>query len=174
MRMKIMLVLRVASFLLSAALMVTVSCQDGTISTRLDFCPSPCGLPTISLGGKEYYIHTSSKETWFEAVKICSVNQMKLLSIESAAENNMIKRVIATKALDMQFWTSGNDLENEGTFIWRSTGQRVTFSDWEIGEPGNYDNVEHCVFIGNWGQKTIPMWHDITCLKKFFFVCEKP
>ncbi|KAF4523641.1 hypothetical protein B566_EDAN010150 [Ephemera danica] len=157
-----------------ATLVVSIACQEASISTRLDFCPAPCGLPMISLGGTEYYIHTSSKVTWFEAYEICRVNHLKLLSIESAAENNIIKRGIAMRDLNSPFWTSGNDIENEGTWIWRSTGQPVTFFNWETNQPQNFnDGDEHCIFIGNWGQKKVPMWHDAPCTWKLFFVCEK-
>ncbi|KAF4529507.1 hypothetical protein B566_EDAN014202, partial [Ephemera danica] len=87
------------------SLLFVVSCQDNGVSVRLDFCSSPCNLPLVSLGGIEYYFHTSSKQ--------------------------------------------------EGRFIWRSTQQTVTFTDWarpaalpHIGaEPQNYLGNEHCVLI---------------------------
>ncbi|KAF4523644.1 hypothetical protein B566_EDAN010153 [Ephemera danica] len=77
--------------------------------------------------------------------------------------------------LNSPFWTSGNDIEHEGTWIWRSTGQPVTFTDWEVSQPGVLeDGIEHCLFFGNHGQSRIPKWHDAPCTEKYHFVCEKP
>ncbi|KAF4523642.1 hypothetical protein B566_EDAN010151 [Ephemera danica] len=59
---------------------------------------------------------------------------------------------IAMADLNSPFWTSANDIEKEGTWIWRSTGQPVTFTDWEESEPSNHKNIEHCMFIGSWGK----------------------
>ncbi len=37
------------------------------------------------------------------------------------------------------FWTSGTDQAEEGKFFWMSTGRPVTYSNWNAGEPNNFE-----------------------------------
>ncbi|KAF4523638.1 hypothetical protein B566_EDAN010146 [Ephemera danica] len=166
-----MSLLRFVRFM-SAFLTVSVSCTEVCENSGrfMQFCPAACGLPLITLGGTEYYIHTSSNVIWFDAYKICKANDLALLSIETEDENNIIKRGIVSSNLSARFWTSGNDLEQEGNWIWRSTRQPFTFKNWEVNQPGDREKgLENCMYIGNDGNK----WHDAPCTETYYFICEK-
>ncbi|KAF4517617.1 hypothetical protein B566_EDAN002848 [Ephemera danica] len=148
-----------------------VYCNELETTNRREFCPLPCSLPLVSLGGTDYYFHISSKLTWMEAYQVCSVNGLRLLSIETVEEDRLIKRAIAGSG--EVFWTSGNDLEVEGEFVWRSTGQRFNYTGWGNGEPQNHADHEHCVFLGHWSGDAKVYWLDAPCMWKHFFICEK-
>ena len=36
------------------------------------------------------------------------------------------------------FWTSGTDQAEEGKFFWLSTGRPITYTNWNAGEPNNF------------------------------------
>ena len=36
------------------------------------------------------------------------------------------------------FWTSGTDQGEEGKFYWMSSGQPLTFENWNSAEPNNF------------------------------------
>ena len=41
------------------------------------------------------------------------------------------------------FWTSGTDQGDEGKFFWMSTGQPLTFENWNSAEPNNFMYVSY-------------------------------
>ncbi|KAK3876306.1 hypothetical protein Pcinc_018899 [Petrolisthes cinctipes] len=73
------------------------------------------------------------------------------------------------------FWTSGTDQGEEGRFFWMSNGQPVTFTNWNAGEPNNfqYENgeMEHCLELWNRDGKGLK-WNDSPCSFETFFICE--
>lgn len=36
------------------------------------------------------------------------------------------------------FWTSGTDQGEEGKFFWLSNGKPITYTNWNAGEPNNF------------------------------------
>ena len=36
------------------------------------------------------------------------------------------------------FWTSGTDQGEEGKFFWMGTGKPITYTNWNAGEPNNF------------------------------------
>ena len=46
----------------------------------------------------------------------------------------------------------------------------MSFSDWQLGEPNNFFNSEHCVgmFIGKDGLR----WRDDNCNRSYNYICE--
>lgn len=73
------------------------------------------------------------------------------------------------------FWVSGTDLADEGSFFWMANGQPITFTNWNAGEPNNfqYDNgeEENCLELWNRDGKGLK-WNDSPCSFETFFVCE--
>ena len=64
------------------------------------------------------------------------------------------------------------DLASEGNFIWGSDFQKPTYTNWESGQPDNFDNDEDCVVCGG----SSMMWNDIPCwyTDGTYAVCQKP
>ena len=71
--------------------------------------------------------------------------------------------IFSTADKDDQFWTSGNDVSQEGLWVWASTGYAFSFFDWHQGQPNNYDNqdyvnIETANEVSHWsdGKPTLP------------------
>jgi hypothetical protein len=49
---------------------------------------------------------------------------------------------------DLNYWIGLTDLFHEGNFIWSSTGEKATYTNWYPGEPNNIHNqTEHFVHL---------------------------
>lgn len=55
-----------------------------------------------------------------------------------------------------------------GSFLWID-GTKVTYRNWNIGEPNNIKGVEHCVETLVYSGK----WNDIACSVKRPYVCKR-
>jgi len=126
-------------------------------------------LPLTKVGSKYYYIETFFKLNWFKAFKYCASHGLRLLTIESQAENTAIKKQLNDLGFGLRFrsdnwngfWTAGTDQGDEGEFEWMTTGKRPNFRDWGPGEPNNGAGKEHCLEIIDLGYGLA--WNDRTC-----------
>lgn len=69
-------------------------------------------------------------------------------------------------------WIGGNDLQNEGTFIWSRSGQAINWDNWSGKNPDDADSNEDCIefyTFYTYGGK----WNDRSCDTEIQFVCEK-
>ena len=78
--------------------------------------------------------------------------------------------------LETGFWTSANDIDQEGNWIWESTlkslypwGGGNGYANWAIDQPCNNRFAEHCMEINLWGQGG---WHDRSCSYSVDAICE--
>jgi len=58
---------------------------------------------------------------------------------------------------ESKVWLGLTDQLNEGQFIWTSTGEDLSYSHWNGGEPNNAGGDEDCV---TWAANG---WNDVTC-----------
>jgi hypothetical protein len=97
--------------------------------------------------GHSYYRSTGSM-TWTQARQACIDMGGHLVTITSAGENNFV----------FNTWPSGwigfNDEAVEGQWRW-VTGEAVTYTNWNGGEPNNAGNEDYAQFVG--GGK----WNDL-------------
>ncbi|CAG2226951.1 unnamed protein product [Mytilus edulis] len=42
------------------------------------------------------------------------------------------------------FWLGGTDIEKEGDWIWSTSQTDITFNDWHVGRPDNWNDEQHC------------------------------
>ncbi|KAK9871123.1 hypothetical protein WA026_011407 [Henosepilachna vigintioctopunctata] len=96
---------------------------------------------------------------------------MDLLNIETEEENNLITQMLTNLTNIDHVWTSGTDLQEEGSYVWMSTGEGFTFTNWEPRQPDNFLNAEHCIEIRKSNEQGY-YWNDSYCSYKFKFVCE--
>lgn len=100
-----------------------------------------------NFNGHSYYRSTSSM-TWTAARQACTNMGGHLVTITSAAENNFV----------FNTWPSGwigfTDEAVEGQWRW-VTGEPVTYTNWNGGEPNNVGNEDYAQFVG--GGK----WNDL-------------
>jgi hypothetical protein len=94
--------------------------------------------------GHSYYRSTGSM-TWTSAKQACINMGGHLVTITSAAENNFV----------FNTWPSGwigfTDESVEGQWRW-VTGESVTYTNWNGGEPNNANNEDYAQFVsgGRW------------------------
>ena len=97
--------------------------------------------------GHSYYRSTSSA-TWTTARTNCTNMGGHLVTITSSGENSFV----------FNTWPSGwigfNDEVVEGQWRW-VTGESVTYTNWNSGEPNNAGNEDYAQFVG--GGK----WNDL-------------
>ncbi|CAB3359276.1 Hypothetical predicted protein [Cloeon dipterum] len=136
---------------------------------------SAVGLKKLSTG--YYYISKANEKTnWFMASKFCESKGLKLVSIESEAENTAIVGAIGNT--NENYWLSGTDLGSEGKFYWSATGKDIKgFTFYSRGQPDNYKTNEHCLhfWIDPFIKPPVLRWNDYTCGLpcRFIFVdCE--
>ena len=71
---------------------------------------------------------------------------------------------------DEHFWIGANDIEIEDDWVWESDKSKLLFSDWNVGEPNNY-NSEDCGKM-RW-HNSLYRWNDDKCQNLYFYICKK-
>ncbi|XP_044766569.1 mannose-binding protein C-like isoform X1 [Coccinella septempunctata] len=138
--------------------------------------PNRWTMPLLKLGEKRYYLGIFFKANYFRAMQYCRFHGMHLASISSQEENDKLEKYINDFGFGNEhFWTSGTDLADEGKFFWMATGRPVTFTNWNAGEPNNfqYENgeEENCLELWNRDGRGLK-WNDSPCSFETYFVCE--
>ncbi|XP_046362301.2 galactose-specific lectin nattectin-like, partial [Haliotis rufescens] len=88
--------------------------------------------------GNSCYMFIGTPETWMEASQQCVSMGAALAAIETVEENAFITgylKVFGDIGADMKTWIGGNDIEIEGIWKWSPSGERVTYTNWEPGQP---------------------------------------
>jgi len=110
------------------------------------------------------YCATFTKRSQPSQSSFCISSQMKLLSIESFAEEQAVHINWPTT----YFWTSGSDTATEGIWFWESTGVKLYpgYANWGNSEPDTIDS-EDCILI----HSTVG-WQDYGCGSGQDGICE--
>lgn len=77
---------------------------------------------------------------------------------------------LVSKGWTNWFWTSGNDLIEEGNWNWLSTGKKMIYTNWHVGQPDNAFGGEHCMNM--WRSGDLFTWNDNSCRNKCYYICE--
>ncbi|XP_065364681.1 lectin subunit alpha-like [Calliphora vicina] len=118
-----------------------------------------------------FFIETEIKYNWFEAWNECSAKNMSLVAVDTKEKNAALVKILSTKFdKHSNIWIGGNDLSDNGSFIWYPTGKRFEFTNWSEGNPDHYTNLEHCV---HYFDRTEYEWNDANCMQKMGFICEE-
>ncbi|XP_037927325.1 lectin subunit alpha-like [Teleopsis dalmanni] len=134
--------------------------------------------PQFRIGDTEFLVWNQTKFPWKEALKFCANNDMQLLTIESEEKqmklNEQLEKLgfIDRPEIDNRFiyWTSGNDNDSRGNFVWASTGEAFKYTNWLPGMPDNWQKNEHCVEMGF---RELGKWNDTQCKYRRHFICER-
>lgn len=120
------------------------------------------------------------KVNWIGAIEFCHRLRMKPAVINNREEQQQIEIAIMFNQRpnpDPHFgessiyWIGGSNLSNKHEFFWESTGERFTYSKWDINEP----NMEfNCVVIKHSSStQETGQWLSFDCDKPLqSFVCE--
>ncbi|XP_040176619.1 pulmonary surfactant-associated protein D-like isoform X2 [Rana temporaria] len=116
--------------------------------------------------GDKVFVTTGGEENFDNAQKTCREAGGRLTAPRNAAENSAIEEIIRTKGNGKKAFLGITDSEVEGTFKY-STGQTITFQNWNPGEPNNNKNIEDCAEMISNGK-----WNDMPCNEQRLVICE--
>ena len=132
-----------------------------TTTTTTTTPPVACDNNWIEYEGHCYFRVATGKK-WSAARTNCRNLGGYLLEIETAAENTFISNTFPSN----DYWIGGNDMAQEGKFVWDS-GNALTFKWWRSGEP-NGGTGENCIRID-----TDTKWRNKGCSIYLNSICEK-
>ena len=120
----------------------------GAVPVALLLSLSTTASAWIAYGGHEYQFTTAAP--WANAETQAAGWGGYLVAIGSQAEQNWL---VATFGSSERLYIGFNDIAVEGTWVWTS-GDPVTYTNWDSGEPNNFLNEDWAVMNwdapGNW------------------------
>ncbi|XP_052253161.1 C-type mannose receptor 2-like [Dreissena polymorpha] len=110
---------------------------------------------------------------WYTARGICAAEGAFLASPVSEEHRQYLRPIITEDT-----WTSLNDREMEGRYVWHDNTLMVGPGDWAANEPNNYEiggtYSENCVLMRYTRDVTSRgRWRDVPCSFKAGVVCQK-
>lgn len=100
-------------------------------------------------GNGHFYSLTPTPSDMLTAEAYAQTQGGHLVAINSAAEQAFLNSTfLAGAGASRAYWIGLNDVEVEGVFRW-TTGEPVTYTNWDPGEPNNDGGIEDAVAI-NW------------------------
>jgi len=98
-------------------------------------------------------------KTWADAEQMAVSLGGHLPTVRSSAENDWLRDNFAA-VTNAGVWIGLNDLATEGSYTWTS-GEPITFTSWDSGEPNNANGNEDVVHIRSLGDGgTFGHWND--------------
>ena len=116
------------------------------------------------------YMRESTKTDWNKARDACVAWGGDLVALADEEEHTLVTNLVAVQG---PWWTGGNDVAEEGTFVW-SNGEPWIYEPWEPGEPTDAGtmNDEDCIDL--WDSDAGSLLGDNPCSEESGFVCERP
>lgn len=108
-------------------------------------------------------------ESWVESMKMCQNHKGRLVSIETAEEQQYLEGLLASLSSD-KYWVGGSDWTQETIWVWEPSGVKMNYTNWDRNQPDNGGNVEHCMYIN---RDSNFRWVDEYCQDKYSYICEK-
>ena len=157
--------------------------KDGCEAAACDFedCSPDNDCEYVSSSTGKYYV-CDTQRMWQVARQRCeSQTDMRLASVESEEEDEFLFSLIDDKT-----WVGGNDLGEEGTWVWSDGTHFFTdafmgggpvddaYNNWNAAEPNNLGlggAAAHCMILWIEGG-TIEDWADADCTDPHGFICE--
>ncbi|MCH8922641.1 MAG: tandem-95 repeat protein, partial [Planctomycetes bacterium] len=133
--------------------------MDGFLTTVA--IPPPGTNPVKWDENGHYYSIVTGNRNWFAARDHAQTLQFlgaagHLVTITSAAEADFLRANVLDPAPTSFIYIGLNDDEVEGLFRW-VTGEPVTFTDWNPGEPNNAGGEDAVIVVRNSGWR----WNDV-------------
>ncbi|XP_037814974.1 lectin subunit alpha-like [Lucilia sericata] len=136
---------------------------------------SALGNLYTSDANKTYYIDFERKYSWFEGQIYCTQMNMTLVEIKTKTKSqelySLIEKVQEQNNIEGDFIWIGGILNRFPTkqFVWLSTGEDFTYTNWYDNNPDFFYDNEFCVElvrVENW------RWNDDSCITRGGFICE--
>ncbi|XP_018411418.1 PREDICTED: pulmonary surfactant-associated protein D-like [Nanorana parkeri] len=116
--------------------------------------------------GEKVFVTNGLEENFENAQKTCKEAGGNLATARNAADNSAVQEILHTKGETIKAFLGISDLQVEGIFKYL-TGEKMTFTNWNLGEPNNSKDNEDCVEIQDNGK-----WNDIPCNLLRLVICE--
>uniref|UniRef100_A0A6I8QBW8 Mannose binding lectin 2 n=1 Tax=Xenopus tropicalis TaxID=8364 RepID=A0A6I8QBW8_XENTR len=116
--------------------------------------------------GEKIFVTNGHEESFENALKTCKEAGGKLATPKNAAENHAVQEILHTKGDTVKSFLGISDIQVEGIFKYLG-GDKITFTNWNLGEPNNSKDNEDCVEIQDNGK-----WNDIPCSLLRLVICE--
>uniref|UniRef100_A0A8C5MTV9 C-type lectin domain-containing protein n=1 Tax=Leptobrachium leishanense TaxID=445787 RepID=A0A8C5MTV9_9ANUR len=121
-------------------------------------------------GGKEadkkVFVTNGHEENFESAQRTCKEAGGNIATPLSAAENIATQEILQTKGENAKAFLGISDLQVEGIFKYVG-GDKISYTNWNLGEPNNSKDSEDCVEIQDNGK-----WNDIPCSLSRLVICE--
>ena len=133
-----------------------------------------CPKNFAKIGGSCYFI-SKERVGWVEARKKCEAQDSMLVALESETINEELVRIVkeSSKRHYAEFWTAGNDIEEEG--VWEWAGVRSIVPDYGWTEDPYYSIEENCqlwvVELRTRGRYS-DGWHGASCCNSAQYICQ--
>ncbi|XP_013402520.1 perlucin [Lingula anatina] len=130
-----------------------------------------CQAPFVQLSGRCYFFSCMQK-SWSHAQAYCRSISSHLARITSQRGNNMIVSYVRNYfSVNFNWWLGGNDMAQEGRWVWVGTNKVMSYTNWYPGQPSNYKGIEHCLLL-LWSHIQ-HRWNDAPCGLAKNFICQK-
>ncbi|ALC39833.1 CG31612 [Drosophila busckii] len=126
-------------------------------------------LKFTQIRNKYYYIEEEEQLPWIDAAIKCQQLSGHLANLQSELE----LKALANRLRRQNYWIDINDRSTEGRYVSLAMdANKVSYFNWHLFEPNNYDHSEHCVELKLLRGKYA--MNDKTCESRQYFICELP
>merc|ERR1719239_1633067 len=118
-------------------------CPDG-FEEKGDFC----------------YLFEAEEVTFDEANAACQAKNSILVEPKTEEINTIVK------SYGVRLWLGATDKDEEGTWVWQSDNEVMTYNDWGPNQPNNLRGEQHCLSM----QRS--KWDDLACDLDRAYICQ--
>ncbi|KAL5010466.1 hypothetical protein ScPMuIL_012771 [Solemya velum] len=122
--------------------------------------------------GDGCYFLSRNAFTWPEALTICENSAADLAVIETEGENSLVKGWIRGQrdGIMSGVWISGNDILEEGHWVYAMSQRGLVYTDWAPNEPNHMGTTENCIELQKY---TDFRWNDNNCEQHRQVLCKR-
>lgn len=162
------------NFIFGVILLIVIAGAAG----QLEICRTllqECHRDEFNIGNKRMVLFSKEK-TWAEAKRHCERIGMRLLTTATKPETDQVKTYLNSRVwdrADIQFWNlwlGANDIDQNNVWVWKTTGQNMTYTAWGKDEP-NGGEKENCLEL-HYVAYEETKWNDANCDFRKRYICE--
>lgn len=113
----------------------------------------------------------SKRFTYQEAIITCVSAGYQIATVESAAQEAILKPHVCKESNFRWSWIDGTDFQDSLNFFSINTGKNLTYFNWVAGSPRKFNNLPECI---RYSCNTIdgPTMWDVSCTDKLEVFCQ--
>ncbi|XP_039482001.1 low affinity immunoglobulin epsilon Fc receptor [Drosophila santomea] len=114
------------------------------------------------IGTRLFYINNNDAHDWNSAVEYCRKKGGYIAAIKDEEELDAISLKLNAK----NYWLGINDQKDMHSYVSKASGKKITFFNWNKGEPNHGNSDERCVELFH------NKMNDDPCSKKKYVICQ--